>query len=198
MALVSFQEKSDKDGQLMLSYASGDASAFEILYRKHKDALYRFFLRQCGNRATAEELYQELWMRVIRARRSYEQKALFRTWLYRIAHNLLVDHLRKPVMESDGEDESGLENIPANASNDPEVVLDGQEKIERFRAHLHSLPREQLEVFLLKEEAGLSLNEIAETTGESFETVKSRLRYAVKKLKEFLQTDADENRVVTN
>ena len=171
----------------MLAYAKGDSSAFERLYRKHKDALYRFFLRQSGNQALAEELYQEVWLRVIKARDSYEQKAKFTTWLYRIAHNILIDHYRKPQTEKD--DEFEAESIPDNAANDPEVILSGQEKIQRFRTQLENLPKEQLEVFLLKEEAGLSLEEIALTVGESKETVKSRLRYAIKKLRQLLKNE---------
>lgn len=187
MGLVSFQKFNDKDEQLMLAYAKGDSSAFERLYSKHKDALYRFFLRQSGNQALAEELYQDVWLRVIKARDSYEQKAKFTTWLYRIAHNILIDHYRKPQTEKD--DEFEAESIPDNAANDPEVILSGQEKIQRFRTQLENLPKEQLEVFLLKEEAGLSLEEIALTVGESKETVKSRLRYAIKKLRQLLKNE---------
>ena len=187
MGLVSFQKFIDKDEQLMLAYAKGDSAAFETLYRKHKDALYRFLLRQCGNQALAEELYQDVWLRVIKARDSYEQKAKFTTWLYRIAHNILIDHFRKPKTETD--DENDAENIPDNAANDPEVILSGQEKIERFRVQLKNLPKDQLDVFLLKEEAGLSIEEIAFTVGESKEAVKSRLRYAVKKLRQSLKNE---------
>lgn len=171
----------------MLAYAHGDSAAFEELYRKHKDALYRFFLRQCGNRAVAEELYQDVWLRVIKARDSYEKKAKFTTWLYRIAHNILIDQFRKP--QTDTDDEYDAESIPDNAANDPEVILNGQEKIQRFRAQLKNLPKEQIEVFLLKEEAGLSLEDIALTVGESKEAVKSRLRYAVKKLRQSLKNE---------
>ncbi len=187
MALVSFLAKTDKDSQLMLAYAKGDSSAFERLYLKHKDALYRFFLRQCENQGLAEELYQDVWLRVINARDSYEQKAKFTTWLYRIAHNILIDYYRKPQVETD--DKFEAESIPDNAANDPEVILSGQEKIQRFRTQLENLSKEQLEVFLLKEEAGLSLEEIALTVGESKETIKSRLRYAIKKLRQSLENE---------
>ena len=185
MPLLSFLEKTDKDAQLMLAYAGGNVQAFDELYRKHKDGLYRFFLRQCGNQALAEELYQEVWLRVIKARESYEQKAKFTTWLYRIAHNILYDHFRKPLTEKDEAIE--VEALPDNASNDPAMILDSQEKIARFRVQLRTLPKDQLEVFLLKEEAGLSIADIALTLGENKETVKSRLRYAVNKLKQSLE-----------
>lgn len=193
MPLVSFQ-KTDKDSQLMLAYAKGDSAAFEALYRKHKDALYRYFLRQCSNQALAEELYQEVWIRVIKARDSYEQKAKFTTWLYRIAHNILVDQFRQPQTEKD--DETEAENIPDNAANDPETIVSSQEKIARFRVQLKNLPKEQLEVFLLKEEAGLSIEEIALTVGEGKEAVKSRLRYAIKKLKQALEDENSKESII--
>src|SRR5688572_11572271 len=83
------------DEQLMLAYREGDAGAFETLYKRHRGALYRFVLRAVRQKASAEELYQEAWIRVIEARGRYTPQARFTTWLYTIAHNLLVDHWRK-------------------------------------------------------------------------------------------------------
>ena len=182
MTLVDFLTNSDKHGQLMLAYAQGDVGAFDQLYRHYKGQLYRFFTRQCGNRALAEELYQELWMRVIRQRASYEHKARFSTWLYRIAHNLLLDHFRKDEPVLDGDD--AVDALEAAAEWDPATQYVAHEQQERFMHRLSALPDAQRQVFLLKEEAGLSLEEIAQVTGASFESVKSRLRYAIKKLKE--------------
>ena len=179
--VVALTFSRDGDARLMLAYARGDADAFERLYRKHKGGLFRFFLRQCGNQALAEELFQDVWVRVINAREQYEAKANFTTWIYRIAHNILVDHYRKPVEEPLPEAE-----IPASRRDDPEVIVSGQEKLARYRSMLRALPDDQREVFLLKEEGGMSLMEIAGITGENFETVKSRLRYAVSKLKQAL------------
>lgn len=181
MALVDFISSTDRQGQLMLAYARGEGAAFEELYTHYKGQMYRFFLRQCGNRALAEELYQELWLRVIQARGSYEHKARFSTWLYRIAHNLLTDQRRRQA-PTDGD--AGLEEVEAGADWDPAAQYCSQEKLSRFLNLLQSLPEEQRQVFLLKEEAGLSLEEIARVTGAGFESVKSRLRYAVKKLRE--------------
>src|SRR5688572_5096917 len=116
MPLVDFISSTDKQGQLMLAYAQGDAAAFTELYTHYKGEMFRFFLRQSGNRTLAEELYQELWMRVINNRASYEPKARFSTWLYHIAHNLLRDHFRK--FEPDN-DEEALETVEAGESADP-------------------------------------------------------------------------------
>ena len=183
MPLFNIADRRDPDAKRMLAYARGDAAAFETLYRKHKDPLFRFFLRQCGNRALAEELFQDTWVRVIDARDRFEAKAKFSTWLYHIAHNLLVDHYRRPTEDPLPE----LELEPPGRADNPETIVGGQEKLARFRAMIRALPDEQREVFLLKVEAGMSLGDIARITGENFETVKSRLRYAAGKLKQALE-----------
>src|SRR5215510_8339724 len=87
------------DEQLMLAYRGGDAAAFEELYRRHRGALFRFVTRSVRDRAVAEELFQEIWMRAIEARGRYEAQAKFTTWLYTIAHNRLVDHWRKKGLQ---------------------------------------------------------------------------------------------------
>jgi RNA polymerase sigma-70 factor (ECF subfamily) len=187
MTLVSFLDKTDQQGRLMLAFAGGDATAFDALYKHYRAPLYRFFLRQCLNQAIAEELYQELWMRVIKAKDSYTHTARFSTWLYHIAHNLVVDHFRKP--EPDREEEEA-DSFTGSTAQEPETLAISEERVGRFLQLLEQLPDAQREVFLLKEEAGLSLEEIAHTTGSSFETVKSRLRYAVKKLRQSLEDAA--------
>ena len=175
------------DEALMLAYRGGDAGAFVTLYRRHRARLFRFVLRSVKSRAAAEELYQEVWMRVIEARSRYEPrggggsapKARFSTWLYTIAHNLMVDHWRRAgpsLVTLDAED------LPGN-SPDPARHAEGREALARFLAALESLPAAQREAFLLHEEAGLTVAEIAATTGANEETAKSRLRYAIAKLK---------------
>ena len=186
MTLVDFIASTDRQGRLMLAYAQGDVAAFEELYAHYRAPMFRFFARQCGNRAKAEELYQELWMRVIQHRASYRHDARFSTWLYRIAHNLLVDQHRR--REPDGGDDE-LDHVEAEIDADPAQQYIAHEGLSRFMRLLDNLPDEQRQVFLLKEEAGLSLEEIAQVTGAGFESVKSRLRYAVMKLRRAL-TDA--------
>jgi RNA polymerase sigma-70 factor (ECF subfamily) len=167
------------DEELMAAYRGGDARAFEILYARHRTRLYRFVLRSVKARALAEELYQEVWMRVIEARASYAPKARFTTWLYTIAHNRLVDHWRKRgltlvALEAD--------DVPS-ASPDPADHAQARESLARFAAALDALPALQREAFLLHEEGELSVAEIAAATGANEETAKSRLRYAMAKLK---------------
>jgi RNA polymerase sigma-70 factor, ECF subfamily len=186
MTLVDFIGSTDRQGRLMLAYAQGDIAAFEELYAHYRAPMYRFFVRQCGSRARAEELYQELWMRVIQHRSAYQHTARFSTWLYRIAHNLLLDHHRKREPQHGDAEPDELE---AETDADPAQQYVAQENLSRFMRLLENLPAEQRQVFLLKEEAGLSLEEIAQVTGTGFENVKSKLRYAVTKLRKAL-TDA--------
>ena len=173
------------DEALMAAYRGGDARAFETLYARHRLRLFRFVLRSVKARAVAEELYQEIWMRVIEARASYTPKARFTTWLFTIAHNRLVDHWRKrgvTLVALDGED------VPSG-SPDPADHAQAREALSRFAAALEALPGLQREAFLLHEEGGLSVAEIAAATGANEETAKSRLRYAMAKLKAAVNDD---------
>jgi RNA polymerase sigma-70 factor, ECF subfamily len=173
------------DDELMLRYRGGDAVAFEALYRRHRAPLYRFLLRQLGDAALAEEIFQDVWMRVIDARGRYEARARFPSWLYAIAHNRLMDAHRADGRAQflDGEEnDAALENVPA-AELPAHVWLDRKRAAERLFAALARLPDAQREAFLLQQEGDLSLEEIAAATGVSRETAKSRLRYAVAKLR---------------
>ena len=163
----------------MLAYRGGDARAFETLYSRHRARLFRFVLRSIKVRALAEELYQEVWMRVIEARASYKPSARFTTWLYTIAHNRLVDHWRRgglPLVSLDDHD-------APSSTPDPAHHAEARETLARFAEALGKLPPAQREAFLLHEEAGLSVPEIAAATASNEEAAKSRLRYAMAKLK---------------
>jgi RNA polymerase sigma-70 factor (ECF subfamily) len=168
------------DEKLMLAYRGGDAGAFERLYARHRGGLFRFVLRSVPQRATAEELFQEIWIRVIEARERYVAKARFTTWLYTIAHNRLIDHWRQRGLSLVGAEEGDA--VP-DSRHDPAVRVEGREMLARLAQALESLPVLQREAFLLHEEAGLSIAEIAATTGCDEEAAKSRLRYATAKLK---------------
>jgi len=172
------------DEQLMLAYRGGDAGAFDELYRRHKGGLFRFVLRSVRERSLAEELYQEIWMRAIEARGRYEPQAKFSTWLYTIAHNRLIDHWRKKglqVVSLDTESE-----FSGNPGFEPQGILEAKQGLARFAQALEALPPAQREAFLMHHEAEMSVAEIARATGANEEAAKSRLRYAVGKLKEAL------------
>ena len=167
------------DEQLMLAYRDGNAAAFETLYTRHRTRLYRFVLRSVKSRAVGEELFQEIWMRVIEARGRYTPQARFTTWLYTIAHNHLVDHWRKrglTLVVLEGDETPGT-------SPDPLDHAAARQSLARFAAALEALPPLQREAFLLHEEGGLSVAEIAAATKTNEEAAKSRLRYAMAKLK---------------
>jgi len=176
------------DEQLMLSYGSGDAAAFELLYSRHRGPLFRFMLHQVRDHATAEELYQDVWQRVITARQRYAPEAKFSTWLFQIAHNRLTDHWRalqhRPPAPADAEERTLREQDP----HTPERQLSAFEERRRLQLALEELPEDQREVVLLRLEQELTLEQIGQITGVGRETVKSRLRYALDKLRQRLNT----------
>lgn len=179
------------DEELMLRYGGGDAGAFETLYRRHRGPLYRFLLRQVKNdAATAEELFQDVWMRVIDFRGRYEARAKFSSWVYAIAHNRLMDFHRAGGKAKFVDQEESEEAIDALPADDPpaEIRLDRKRTAERLLAALAELPEAQREAFLLQQEGELSLEEIAHATGVNRETAKSRLRYALAKLRASLSS----------
>lgn len=177
-----------EDSALMLRYQDGDVAAFETLYRRHNDSLYRYLLRLCGDRTTADDLFQEAWSKIIRARHRYRPTAKFRTFLFRVAHNCFVDHLRRNKRYSRSGDFDP--DTKASTMDEPDVLAERSMARERLEIALHDLPDEQRDVFLLHEEAGLGLDSIARITGVNRETAKSRLRYAVRKLRAALEEPA--------
>lgn len=174
------------DEQLMLAYRGGDADAFASLYARHKGGLFRYMLRSVKDRASAEELFQEVWMKLIDARGRYEPQAKFSTFLYTIAHNRMIDHWRRRGLESVSLDEEGAIDPPAPQSTQPERRAELNQSGARLLAALAALPVLQREAFLLHEESGLSVAEIAAATGTGPEAAKSRLRYVIAKLREAL------------
>jgi RNA polymerase sigma-70 factor (ECF subfamily) len=181
LAYARPMNKSPEDSALMLRYCDGDVAAFEVLYRRHKDAVFRYLLRLCQHRDTAEDVFQDVWGKIVKARDSYRPTAKFSTFLYRVAHNCFIDHIRRNkrhtqtvAVEPDSQPD------PADL---PEVETERSLARRRLEAALQELPEEQRDVFLLSEEAGLSLDQISSVTDSNRETAKSRLRYAVNKLR---------------
>jgi RNA polymerase sigma-70 factor (ECF subfamily) len=170
-----------EDSALMLRYRDGDVAAFEVLYRRHNDAVFRYLLRLCQHRDTAEDVFQEVWGKIVKARDSYRPTAKFSTFLYRVAHNCFIDHIRRNKRHTQiAPVEPDSQPDPADL---PEVETERSLARRRLEAALQELPEEQRDVFLLSEEAGLSLDQIASVTDSNRETAKSRLRYAVNKLR---------------
>lgn len=182
--------KEDDDGALMLRYRSGDVRAFETLYSRHKGALYRYLQRLCRQRDTVNDLFQEVWSRVISSRERYEARAQFTTFLFHIAHNCAMDHFRRTERRHTNktDDVAELQDYLSGAESDrPEAQVSAGQLQAAFERALRDLPPDQRNVFVLREETGMTLEEIGSVTGVSMETAKSRLRYALVKLRETLK-----------
>ena len=132
------------DEELMLGYRDGDAAAFDVLYARHKGGVYRYLYRQCRDAAAAEELFQDVWMNLIRARAGYTVQAKFTTYLYRLAHNRLIDHYRKNSVAavSSFEDMEGetAEELPDDHALLPDAAHDSREQARRLLQLLAELP----------------------------------------------------------
>lgn len=178
-------DKDTSDESLMLSYAKGDAAAFGVLYLRHKGPVYRYMLKLCRNEAIAEELFQEAWIKLIKARESYVASAKFTTYFYKLAHNQFIDHYRKQNVRIVFDQSAEIDDVEYDQArqNDPEKQSQMNQTMDQLNILFESLPNEQQEVFLLREEAGMSVQEIADTIGINHEAAKSRLRYAVTKLR---------------
>jgi RNA polymerase sigma factor (sigma-70 family) len=182
------------DEALMQAYSAGDARAFEVLYTRHRGPFWRYLSRLIGSSAEGEELFQDAWQRVIVARESYSNQTAaaagsvlggpsFRAWLFRIGHNLAMDRLRhKNIAPESSMDDSVLQ-FPSATDAEPDALTITAELHAQLLKSIAELPAEQRNVVLLRAEGDLSLEEIGALTGEGRETVKSRLRYALAKLK---------------
>jgi len=197
--------RDDSDESLMLRYRDGDVRAFELLVTRHRKPLFNFILRFVRDTAAAEDVTQETFLRLVKGADAYERQAKFTTWLYTIARNLCVDASRRgkhrkaasldaPIGDEDGS-ASLLDLVP-----DGGAAVDRQAQSKELRLRLQqaieSLPDEQREIFLLREVADLQFNEIASVIGCPENTVKSRMRYALEKLREALEEYRDLARAV--
>jgi RNA polymerase sigma-70 factor, ECF subfamily len=182
------------DERLMLAFQAGDARAFEALVRRHRTPVFNFILRFTGHRARAEDVLQETWLKVVRSTPEYEPKARFTTWVYTIARNLCVDSARKesyrqaaslegPTGGAEGEEGRPLGDSLPDAGASPERGAYNARVRPLLERALAGLPEEQREVFVLREYSGVPFKEIAEVTGVSENTVKSRMRYALEGLR---------------
>lgn len=186
------------DEELMLLYAQGHQRAFELLLKRHERGVYNFALRSTGRKDQAEDLTQEVFMRVIRSAPKYKKSARFTTWLYTIARNLCIDRARRTGRRGEvslnrpiGKDDEGGRTYQDNLSDDKaeagNVTLVRQQFRERLEVALAALPEEQREVFLLREVSGLKFREIADIVGTSENTIKSRMRYALETLRGYME-----------
>jgi RNA polymerase sigma-70 factor (ECF subfamily) len=198
--IADVTEYKQSDEALMALYALGDAQAFEVLYHRHKGGLYRYFMRQMANHSLAEDLYQDIWSKVIGQSHQYKPSAKFTTWLYTLAHNKLVDHVRhlsvvnKVLVNQNGQKdqvdekpENAIENMAeSNTNSQPDKQYANSSDGQSLNHCISQLPQGQKECFLLKEETGLTVKDIAVVLGTNLEASKSRLRYAYENLRQCL------------
>lgn len=166
------------DEALMLRYCEGDLSAFQELYGRHSRGLYRFLSWRSPRRDWVDEIAQDSWFSLHQARAGYTPQATFRTFLYQIARNRLIDLLRQPQAT-----EVELTAPVMDASAAPDAAMESRQQNSALHAAIHALPAEQKEALILQQFSGMSLEEIAQLVAAPVETVKSRLRYAMKKLR---------------
>jgi RNA polymerase sigma factor (sigma-70 family) len=184
----------ETDENLMVRFGRGEAAAFDFLYRRHESRVFRFLQRNVRNEAAANDLMQEVWFAVVRGAANYQPTAKFTTWLFTIAHNRTVDMIRANHRlqsldagdDADPEASTPLERLAESAKLEPLAQVQAQDEAAALLNAVAQLPAEQRSAFLLQAEGELSVEEIAHATGSSFETVKSRLRYARAKLRQLL------------
>jgi RNA polymerase sigma-70 factor (ECF subfamily) len=198
--VVSERVDSLADEALMVRYRDGDVRAFEALLARHRRAVFNYILRSVHDPALAEDLMQETFLRVIKATGSYERNSKFTTWLYTIARNLCVDQSRRakhrraasldaPLDNSD--DSATLLDMTPDKKGQVDRAVMGKQLGERIEQALARLVEEQREVFVMREVLDLSFKEIAEIVGVGENTVKSRMRYALTKLRDWLDEYRD-------
>ena len=185
------QERTDEE--LLAAYQQGDPEAFESLLRRYRAPLFTFLLRMLGDRERAEDLAQETFLRIVKGASDWEHRARFQTWLFTIARNLCVDQSRRDrFRRADSLDAEGRDGEPPMVESVPGAGIDPERGAASARIRpllqqaLLSLPAEQREVFILREQAGVPFREIAEMIGVNENTVKSRMRYALEALRKAL------------
>lgn len=176
------------DDQLFARYAAGDARAFAVLYERHRGTVFGYLARVLGERARAEDVHQETWLQVVQLAPRYRAAGTFKSWLFTLARSRCMDRLRRDRVRAvevgvDPEQIDGAFTLDGAGSASPEQSRLQMELAELLRIALARLPSEQREVFLLRDEAQLSLVEVAVVLGVDYEAVKSRYRYALARLR---------------
>jgi len=188
------RDSDEKDENLMLKYCNGDSSSFQLLYLRYKSPLLRYLMLQLGSKSIAEEIHHEVWISIIDIRHHYETTALFKTMLYKITHNKVIDYYRKKKIvtyesQLDAGDDATYERIDEQSNLESKIIL--QEQVTSFIEAIHNLPIAQREVFILKQESGLTVKEISHILAIDVEAAQSRLRYAKSKLMQAMQEECN-------
>lgn len=182
LEMLVLTDENTSDENLMLAYQSGNEQAFAHLYQRYRQPLFSYLVKNVGNKTQTKEVYQELWLSLIRQRDRYTVSASFRTFIFCIAHTRLIDFYRQQGKLAVNETLDEDLDIAACASYEPHTQFEEAKLLERLQFCLKQLPDEQRAVMLLKLESELPLQRIAEQLNVAFETLKSRFRYAQAKL----------------
>lgn len=199
---MSVDPQDPSDEELLRRFNDGDAEAFERLVRRYERPLYNFILRSVRRPERADELLQDVFMKVVQRSGEFRGSSKLSTWLYTIARNLCIDHSRKMVfrrhksLDAPGRSEPGEEGpslLDRTASAEPAVdrAVIAEDLRARIAVAVEELPEEQREVFLMRQVQGMAFKEIAEVVGVPENTVKSRMRYALERLQRALSEYED-------
>lgn len=168
----------------MREFASGDESSFLLLFERYKERIYRYVKRMCSSDASAEELFQDIWEKLIKNRDKFNTHLKFSSYIFSIAHNRVIDHFRNTSLVT-------FEQFDDDSATSEWVSIEdqayGHEQIKRFKQVFDSLPAPQREIFILHEETSMTMVEIAEAIGTKTETAKSRLRFALVNLRKGME-----------
>lgn len=186
--------KQQNDEQLMSIFSTTDVinsqGAFETLYSRHKGPLYRFISRSINNVQDSNELFQELWFRVINHKSNYDPTQKFTTWIYTIARRLMIDHFRKSAInhaDNYNDPKQDISTLQDTQLKHPENEFEAKQMSKQLKSAVLTLPIDQRQTFSMHHDSGFSLREIAEITNQAYERTKSQYRYAVQKLKAALE-----------
>lgn len=171
------------DESLHAAYCSGDMAAFDSLYARYRRPLYLFLLRRGHAESTAEDIFHDCWVKVIDYRQKFDGNN-FRAWVYSVARNLSIDMFRREALRSTSTFD---DNSNSNAHFSTQKIQEDVDCIELIKSSVAVLPVEQRDVFLLQQEGGLSLQQIADLMAVGRETIKSRLRYAMNQLRQLME-----------
>jgi RNA polymerase sigma-70 factor (ECF subfamily) len=182
------------DEELVTAYlAEGDEQSFRRLVERHKDRIFGFLMGMVKDRAVANDLFQETFLRVIQAMQdgSYTQQGQWLSWVMRIARNAAIDHIRKQkkwkdVSRDEDEGRSFWDTLEADTPVADEELHRAEQR-DWLDEHIQELPPEQREVLLLRQETDLTFREIAELTDVSINTALGRMRYALKNLRKMIR-----------
>jgi len=196
--VFGFLKKSEiTDEEAMGKFQKGDTGYFDLLLNRHSKGVYRFIYRMVGgNSSNAEDILQEVFIKVAENRMNYSKDKKFTAWLYRIARNHTIDFIRKEryrmhssldknIGNEDGTNVTYLELVKSDDRSQDEQLHNTMIK-EQLHLKMNGLKEEYKEVFILREIEGLKFDEIAVITDSNINSVKSRHRYAFKELRELL------------